>query len=64
MKMIAVRLRQIGDENGTLVIRWPPVPRQVRERLQQGQSLELKRIEVERIFLGWHGSSGTSGAVI
>jgi hypothetical protein len=55
MKMITMRLRQVGNDHRTRLLRRLAVIRQPRQLLQQGQRLQLQRIEVERVLLQRHG---------
>src|SRR2546428_741478 len=54
MEMIAMRVGQSGDrEPAGLVLRCR-LAGELRQLLQQGQRLQLQRIEIEGVAFGWH----------
>ena len=54
MEMVAVGVGQLGDREATSRIPCGRLPGDARQLLQQGQSLQLQGVEIERVAFGKH----------
>jgi len=63
MEMVAVRVRQVGDDNAAAALfrRRHRMVRRARQLLKDRQRLQLERVEVQRVLLRRHGGVGTCG---
>jgi hypothetical protein len=54
MKMIAMRRRRAADQEIAILALGTAVVGNTRQRLKQGQGLELQMVEIERVVFGRH----------
>ena len=50
--MVAMRIGQAGDDGAVGLLAGPRIVGKACKLLQQGQGLELQRVEIERVLLG------------
>ena len=54
VKMVAMRMGQAGDDGAVGLLAGPRIVGKAGKLLQQGQRLELQRVEIKRVLPGCH----------
>jgi len=54
MEMVAMRRGNAADDHGAVVVPPHDVPLDPRQRLQQGERLQLERVQIQRVALEGH----------